>query len=44
VPRGLWHRSTPRGVVSLLFVTPSEGGEASWADDPLEARSPAAVS
>lgn len=33
VPRGLWHRSSPRGAVSMLFVTPAEGGEASW-DDP----------
>jgi quercetin dioxygenase-like cupin family protein len=35
VPRGLWHRSSPRGAVSMLFVTPAEGGEESWADDPL---------
>jgi len=34
VPRGLWHRSRPRGTVSVLFVTPTEGGEDSWADDP----------
>ena len=37
VPRGLWHRSSPRGVVSMFFVTPAEGGEESWADDPLAA-------
>ncbi|HEY2591936.1 MAG TPA: cupin domain-containing protein [Steroidobacteraceae bacterium] len=35
VPRGLWHRSSPRGAVSMLFVTPAEGGEESWSDDPL---------
>lgn len=34
VPRGLWHRSSPRGAVSMLFVTPTHGGEDSWADDP----------
>jgi quercetin dioxygenase-like cupin family protein len=35
VPRGLWHRSSPRGAVSMLFATPAEGGQESWADDPL---------
>ena len=35
VPRGRWHRSSPRSTVSMLFVTPAEGGEESWADDPL---------
>ena len=34
VPRGLWHRSCPRGVVSVLFVTPTRDGEHSWAEDP----------
>ena len=36
IPRGLWHRSYPRGAVSMLFVTPTSGGEESWADDPLK--------
>jgi len=34
VPRGLWHRSQPRGAVSMLFATPTNHGEVSWADDP----------
>jgi len=34
VPRGLWHRSQPRGAVSMLFATPTNDGEVSWADDP----------
>ena len=34
VPRGLWHRSSPRGNVSMLFVTPTRDGEHSWAEDP----------
>src|SRR2546426_7321145 len=25
VPRGMWHRSRPRGVVSMLFATPTKG-------------------
>jgi len=37
VPRGLWHRSSPRGAVSLLFVTPTRDGEHSWADHPESA-------
>jgi len=36
IPRGLWHRTYPRGAVSMLFVTPTSGGEESWADDPLK--------
>jgi quercetin dioxygenase-like cupin family protein len=34
IPRGLWHRSRPRGAVSMLGITPTRGGEHSWADDP----------
>jgi mannose-6-phosphate isomerase-like protein (cupin superfamily) len=34
VPQGLWHRSRPRGAVSMLFVTPTRDGEDSWAEDP----------
>ncbi len=34
VPRGLWHRSCPRGSASMFFVTPTDGSEHSWADDP----------
>jgi mannose-6-phosphate isomerase-like protein (cupin superfamily) len=41
VPRGLWHRSDPHGAVSMLFVTPTRGGEESSADDPRE--TPSAV-
>jgi mannose-6-phosphate isomerase-like protein (cupin superfamily) len=36
VPRGLWHRTHPRGAVSMFFATPASGGEESWADDPLK--------
>jgi mannose-6-phosphate isomerase-like protein (cupin superfamily) len=34
IPRGLWHRSCPRGAASILFVTPTRDGEHSWAEDP----------
>src|SRR6266566_3775258 len=34
VPRGLWHRSRTRGVVAMLFATPTKNGEVSFADDP----------
>jgi mannose-6-phosphate isomerase-like protein (cupin superfamily) len=34
VPAGRWHRQAPRPVVALMFVTPAEGTEASWSDDP----------
>jgi mannose-6-phosphate isomerase-like protein (cupin superfamily) len=34
VPRGLWHRSRPRGIASMLFATPTRDGEISFADDP----------
>jgi mannose-6-phosphate isomerase-like protein (cupin superfamily) len=40
VPRGLWHRSQPRGVVSMLFATPTKHGEVSWSDDPIGMMSP----
>jgi len=35
VPRGLWHRSRPRGVAAMLFATPTRDGEISFADDPV---------
>lgn len=34
VPRGLWHRQKPHGAVTLLFATPAQGTEHSWAEDP----------
>ena len=34
VPSGRWHRQEPRPLVSLMFVTPAEGTDASWSDDP----------
>jgi quercetin dioxygenase-like cupin family protein len=34
VPKDRWHRQVPRPVVSLMFVTPVDGTDASWADDP----------
>lgn len=34
VPAGRWHRQAPKPVVSLMFVTPAEGTDASWSDDP----------
>ena len=34
VPAGRWHRQAPQPVVSLMFVTPTEGTDASWSDDP----------
>ncbi len=33
VPRGLWHRQVA-AATTLLFATPTEGSEHSWADDP----------
>lgn len=36
-PKGLWHRQRPRPSVTLLFGTPTENGEASFADDPRQA-------
>ncbi|MGH7343093.1 MAG: cupin domain-containing protein [Candidatus Rokuibacteriota bacterium] len=34
VPRGLWHRQLARKPAALLFVTSSEGNDASTAVDP----------
>ena len=34
VPSGRWHRQEPQPLVSLMFVTPAEGTDASWSDDP----------
>ena len=34
VPQGLWHSPRPRGSVTLLFSTPSEGTTVSDAKDP----------
>lgn len=36
-PKGLWHRQRPRPSVTLLFGTPTEHGEATFADDPRHA-------
>ena len=33
-PRGLWHRQRPRPAVTMLFGTPVETEEVSWAEDP----------
>jgi mannose-6-phosphate isomerase-like protein (cupin superfamily) len=33
VPEGCWHRNNARTGVTLLFMTPRDGGEHSW-DDP----------
>jgi quercetin dioxygenase-like cupin family protein len=33
-PRGLWHRQLPRPSVTMLFGTPTEKTEVSWAEDP----------
>jgi mannose-6-phosphate isomerase-like protein (cupin superfamily) len=34
VPRGLWHRPAARAAVTLLYMTPAEGNEHSFAEDP----------
>jgi quercetin dioxygenase-like cupin family protein len=34
VPRGLWHRQRSDAGASVLFATPMEGTENSWAEDP----------
>jgi quercetin dioxygenase-like cupin family protein len=39
-PRGLWHRQLPRPAVTMLFGTPAETTEVSWAEDPREGRTP----
>ena len=33
-PRGLWHRQLPRPSVTMLFGTPSDTSEVSFAEDP----------
>jgi mannose-6-phosphate isomerase-like protein (cupin superfamily) len=38
VPKGCWHRNHAAGGVTLLFMSPHEGGEHSW-DDPRGNRS-----
>jgi mannose-6-phosphate isomerase-like protein (cupin superfamily) len=37
VPRGLWHRTLAREAVTLLYMTPAEGNEHSFAEDPRRA-------
>jgi quercetin dioxygenase-like cupin family protein len=34
VPRGLWHRPVQRKPVVMLYVTPGEGTEATFEDEP----------
>lgn len=34
VPARRWHRQAPRPAVSLMFVTPAQGTDASWSEDP----------
>ena len=34
VPRGVWHRQVASAGVTLLFATPTEETEHSWAEDP----------
>ncbi len=34
VPQGLWHRTHARAAVTLLYMTPAEGNEHSFAEDP----------
>lgn len=34
VPRGLWHRQLAHRGATLLFATPTEKTENSWAEDP----------
>lgn len=36
VPKNCWHRQEPRPEVAILFLTPSQGTDASWADDPRQ--------
>ena len=41
VPAGRWHRQAPSPAVSLMFVTPAEGTDVSWSEDPrLDTQSP----
>ncbi len=37
-PRGLWHRQDPKTVATVLFATPTETTETSWAEDPRDER------
>lgn len=37
VPRGQWHRQLARLAAALLFATPTETTENSWAEDPRRA-------
>jgi quercetin dioxygenase-like cupin family protein len=37
VPQGCWHRNNAATGVTLLFMTPREGGDHSW-DDPRPQR------
>jgi mannose-6-phosphate isomerase-like protein (cupin superfamily) len=34
VPQGLWHRPRPQAIATLLFATPTQGNEHSFAVDP----------
>jgi mannose-6-phosphate isomerase-like protein (cupin superfamily) len=34
VPKGLWHRQRADSGAAVLFATPTEGTENSWAEDP----------
>jgi quercetin dioxygenase-like cupin family protein len=34
VPQGLWHRTFARSAVTLLYMTPAERNEHSFAEDP----------
>jgi len=34
VPRGVWHRQTPRPVATVLSALPTDHGPVSFADDP----------
>ena len=34
VPKGLWHRQYSADGARLLFATPAEGNESSWAENP----------
>lgn len=34
VPRDCWHRQKPQPETAIMFLTPAQGTDASWADDP----------
>jgi mannose-6-phosphate isomerase-like protein (cupin superfamily) len=34
IPRDRWHRQEPRPETSIMFLTPAQETDASWADDP----------